>query len=229
MNLYQIRQEVRRILRDDEYPAESVNAAINRVIADINILGRFKFHQLKTELTLVAGTYKYAEPSDMLSEKVLVWAEGTTSEHIVRKRNSVQDMLAEGKFTAQGDVPNEYCRFGGYVYLDPIPSSTAAASKVMVYYWGDLQPLVSDTDTPDIPERYHRNVLSYGAAAQINPVLEVGSTQGMVNLNTLYERAVRSMASQELWDVGSIPTVQRGARWANSHNWGTRQTMDTNA
>lgn len=218
--LYQIRQQVRYLLRDDTYPVEDVNAAINRVLMDINGMGRFKFHQSSSDLTMATSTYKYADPSGLLAEKVLVYRAFTTYETTLAKYEGVIDAFVNEKCLESGDTPETYFRWGGYFYIDPIPTASTNGYKITVYGLYDLVPYTSDQSTSALPDRWARTTLAYGAAYQLNPNLRVGGTEGLKLIGALYEMSLKNMINQEHWDPMVVPAAIRSKRWADSDSWG---------
>ena len=224
MNLYELRQEVRRLLRDDTYPREDVDAAINRVLADVNVSGRYQFHETQTDLTLVSGTYKYAVASDIIAEHLLVYKPESADEVPLDKiQRGLEDAMDADYFSATG-IPTAYLRWGGYWWLDPIPNATAAGQTVRIYGHEDLAKLSNDTDTPGLPSRYH-NVLTYGAAAQINPMIKSESSKGALLITALFSQALNNMRLQENWKPLRIPQLIRGRRFAEQNEWGHVSTL----
>ena len=73
MNRFEIRQEVRRLIRDETYPKRDIDEAINRVIRYINTLHRMRFHQGISDITLVTDDFTYAIPTILIAEEVLVF------------------------------------------------------------------------------------------------------------------------------------------------------------
>ena len=229
MNLYQIRQEVRRLLRDDTYPMEDVTAAINRVIDDINVLGRFQFHEQTYDITLVAGTASYTLPSYMLAPKFLVFDPGGTNERLVKFRSVAweENPIFPSTLAAdRGDAPLEYSRYGSTIYFYPCPNATAAADIVRVYYDKDLVYMISEMDTPSpLPARYHATVLAYGAAAQLAPMLMITTSSGSQTVASAYGNALRNMRNQENWRSMKISRLRPPLRFDTMNTWGNVETL----
>jgi len=225
-----IRRMVRGLLRSDSFPKEDIDNAINRAIEQINIMGRFRFHKTFTNLTMVTDDYDYSVPTTMLAEELLVFDPPVSpkpstkpSFNIVKKAPSLQDALNQGRFVGSGDKPLVYVRFGDEFWFDPIPNTTANGKDVRVYHDADLIPLTHDMDV--IPtrfnQRYTRSIIVMGAALEIEPNLEVNSTTGVTRANNLYQRAVRNMKEQELWEPLTAPNLIRDGRWTSAHTWGS--------
>ena len=234
MRRIQIRREVRSIIRSDDYPKDDIDRAINRVIQQVNVLGRFRFHSTFTDLTMVTDDYDYAVASTMLAEELLVFNPPTSTKpatlptpNFVRKIPTLQDAINEGRFLSSGDVPNFYVRFGDEFWFDPIPNATTNGSVVRVYHDADLPVLTSDMDQPvsRFNERYHRTILAVGAALEIDPLLQVNSAGGNTHLSNIYQRSLRNMQEQELWEPLTSHSLIRDARWTNAHIWGNVGTV----
>ena len=74
-----IRRMVRRKLRSDDFPKDDIDDAINSVIEQINVMGRFRFHKTFTDITMVTDDYDYAVPTTMLAEELLVFDPPTST------------------------------------------------------------------------------------------------------------------------------------------------------
>lgn len=221
MNRYQLREEVRFILRDDSFPQLDINSALNRVIGDINNAGRFRFHQNSVTITPVAGTYSYAVPSTVLAEYSVVWAFAVVNKQaLINKGSELIDPLRSGKFTEAGDLPTDYWRWGDNFLFDPIPNAVTAAYNFTVHCFKDVTELDGDLDTPGIPARYHRNVLAYGAASQISPAAMVKLPSGTISVASAFERAMTNMIRQELWEPYKVERFVPDSRWIRIHQVG---------
>lgn len=221
MNLAQYRLEVRGLLRDESYPESSIDSAINRVIRDINALGRFRFHEAQYSFNLTANDYQYEAPSTVLGEKVFVYAMGNAQyqKEIPRRR----EMWAHGESflpTAVGSVPQEWYRYDNNWYIYPTPDAQMVANgNVTVLYDKDLAQLLSPMDENALPER-HSNVVIYGAASQLRPNLLVASPKGDIAVAQLYREALMGMREQENWNMAYIPTLRVGRRFQQMSKWG---------
>lgn len=224
---YELRQQVRQILRSDSYPREDINSAINRVIADINISGRYRFHRTTSSLTIVAGTYSIAVPSTLLSDYALLFAPGVENyQKLINKGSELIDPFSDGKFISTGDKPEEYWRWGDNFLFDPVPTATMALQTIRVYGEFDLALLSGDFDTSGLPARYHINVLAYGAAAQLAPDQLVRSGgSGPVTVQSAYDEAFKSMIRQEKWEPYQTEEWLRDSLFVGSQNWGNVDTV----
>lgn len=218
MNLIQYRQEIRRMLRDDSYPEADIDAAINRVIADINTLGRFRFHEASYALNLTAGNYTYPVPANVQAEKVFIYG----NNEVPRRREmwTGSPMIPDANNNT-GDTPTEWFRYANNWYIIPIPTATMAANDITVLYDKDLAALLSPLDTNALPDR-HANVIIYGAVAMLRPGLLIGAPEGQVKIDTLADRALSAMREQENWNYGSIPSMRVSHRFKGMVNWGFR-------
>ena len=219
MNLYQLRAGVRSLLRDATYPAEDVDAAINRVLRDINSLGRFRFHEATASIVLIAHQYAYPVPTGIIAEKALIFAPTTTRQFVIPKRSQIYVNNPIIPIT-EGDVPTEYGMFNNQFYLYPRPSVTMALDTMSVLYLLDIPALMSDTSVCALPERWS-NVPIYGAVSQLAPVLLIESVGGKASIEVLYNRALNTMKMQELWRANDVPIMHPGIRFTGKMNtWG---------
>jgi len=206
------------MLRDDSYPEGDIDAALNRVLLDVNSMGRFRFHEASYELDLTANNASYAIPANMLAEKVFIYDLGSNNELEIPRRREM--WTGSPLVSAQtGSAPKEWFSYANNWYIDPIPDATMAANNVTVLYEKDLIPFLSPLDTCSLPDR-HRNVLIYGAVSQLRPGLIVGSPEGDERIENLYLRAVQFMKDQENWNFTSIPFLRSGRRWQSASQWG---------
>lgn len=217
MNLYQLRQAVRREIRDDSFPAEAVDDAINRVIDEINTAGRFRFHQSEADITLVAGTWQYAIPSYFVGEEILVLNAESEDQAILTKDESILTAVRDGRFWDTG-TPEFYIRRGAQFWLSPIPKTADAGDKITVYGHYNLPHLISDGDTSALPDIYENTVLVMGAAVRLSRHLK-GEAQK--ELLADFSVAFSNMKNQEAWEPLVIPRLYRGNIWRNSHTWGS--------
>lgn len=224
---YEIRQQVRQVLRSDSYPREDINSAINRVIADINSSGRYRFHRTYTSLALVADTFEYTVDSTLLSDYALVFAPGvTTKQKIINKGSELIDPYSLGKFIETGDAPTEYWRFGQKFLFDPVPNAVAAAQTVRILGEFDLSLLSGDFDTSGLPNRYHINLLAYGAAAQLAPDALVRSgASGPITVQDAFNESFKSMIRQEKWEPYQTEEWMRDSQFLGSEEWGNVDTI----
>lgn len=224
MNLMLLRTEVRRVLRDETFPSEEVDAAINRVIQDINASGRYRFHEATHSVTLTTNTATYAVQADILAEHALVWKAFTADQVVLHKMtDGLSNALDLGLFQDTGNNPERYLRWGGLWYLDPVPNSAASGTIITIFSMKDLVKLYSPADTCALPAR-HDNVLIYGAAAQINPNLRPDGPKG-VSISQMFNTAFAGMRTQEKWNPDEIYLLKRGPRWNTASTWGNVGTI----
>lgn len=221
MNRFQIRGEVRFILRDETYPELDINSAINRVIGEINS-DRYRFQQTIQTITIVAGTYRYTVPDTMIADYSLVWALGVQNKQkVINKGSEMIDPLSTGKFITTGDEPDMYWRFGPEFWIDPVPTATMAAYGISALSFKDIPDLNGDLEEPSrIPARFHRTVLAYGAAAQITPAALVRTAAGTISVSQAYEKSLILMKRQEGWEPYKTERFDCDDRFALAHLWG---------
>lgn len=221
MNLYQLRLGVRQLLRDDVYPAEDIDAAINRVISEVNAAGTYRFHESSGNLTLVAGTFKHAYPTGLREEYTLVLNPESATEAVLKRIPDMAYAQQVGYFSASG-TPDKYLPFGQYFWLDPIPAAADASKTVRVYGVFDLASLVSDMTANPLGARYD-NVVIYGAVAQIAPTVKVQG--GMVTAAKAYAASFKDMVDRESYKPGYVPSMIRSRRWSEAANWGNIEVV----
>lgn len=228
MTRYELRQQVRQVLRSDSYPREDINSAINRVIADINASGRYRFHRTYATLSgWAAGTFEYAVPTTLVSDYALVFAPGVdTKQKIINKGSELTDPFSKGMFIDTGDAPEFYWRFGQKFLFDPIPTAVAAAQSIRIYGEWDLDLLTGDFDTSGLPARYHINVLAYGAAAQLAPDALIRSgASGPISVGQAFQNAFDSMIRQEKWEPYQTEEFGVDAPALGMEQWGNVDTI----
>ncbi len=220
MNRLQIRRRVNGLLRDDTYPPEAVNEALNRVLLDINGLGRFRFQQNIDTVALVTGTYKYNITSTIIAEKLVVYQlADTVNQAILSKAPDMVDAVVNGAFLTSG-IPTTYARWNAQWWFDPIPDATANGNTISILHYKDIAELSSDISTPGIPTRWHGSVLVYGIAADIAPGLMVRTPQGQMMVQKAYEAARRELLQQELWEPFTNKQLQKDPRWRGFESFG---------
>lgn len=220
MNLLQARRAIRMLLRDDTYPLEDIDLAIESVLSDINVLHRFRFHEATYSFNLTANNSSYSVPTGVIAEKVFVYALGNNSyeKEIPKRREPWASSPIQPSST--GSSPSEWWRYGDNWYINPIPDDTMVTNgNVTVFYDKDLTMPVSPMNNFTLPNR-HRNVLIYGAVANLRPNLIIGSPEGDARAETLYNRTLKSLLDQELWDYAKIPAMRTGPRWDSQNDWG---------
>ena len=222
MKLIQIRKRVRGLIRDDGFPGDDIDDAINLVIEEINNSGRFRFHQNDTDLTLVEDQFQYTVSANIQDELVLVFEPQSTDQKILNAyQGGIISGINDGAFgTSKGDAPTVYAQWKDEWWLDPIPNSTAASKTVRIYYWKDVVSLTDFLDEPSIPARYHHSVIAQGAAAKLRPDTRVGSQ----SIGKAAEGALANMVRQELWNKFESYELQHDDRFIDMEIWGNVDT-----
>lgn len=214
MNRLQVRTAVRNALRDQGYPTESINEALDRVLQDLNMVGRLRFQQQATTVTLVTGTYKYAVTSTILGEDLVVFQVGVLADQkVLGKGPDLVDGFVDGAFTATGDAPTKYFRWADEWWFDPIPNSTANAKVVTIYHYKDLTLPVTDFTALPIPVRYHAGLLVYGVLAEVAPALDIGTGDGRLTALSAYSNAKAQFLAQEKWEANKFPNLITDVRF----------------
>ena len=214
MNRFRIREEVRRIIRDPDFPKDDINSAINSVIASLNQLGRFKFHQGHQDLTLVLNQKDYTL-TNFIAEDLLVFQPDTVDEDPVKKAPDLITPYSQGWFVTPGDQPKYYVIQEGKVWFEPIPNSTAAGKKVRVLGFFDLAFLASDLTEPSLPAGYHVSILAWGAASEIAPTMVVNVQGKSQTIAEVYNFNMNTMLKRENFNALTSHRIIRDDRWRN--------------
>lgn len=219
LNRYQIREEVRRIIRDPDYPKQSIDRAINSVIAYLNTLGRFKFHQTHLDLTLVLSQKDY-NLTGIIAEELLVYDPDTENEKIITKAPDLITPYSQGWFSETGDSPVHYVVWGNKVWFEPIPNSVAAGKTIRVYGAFKLALFSNDTTATSLSDQYCISVLAWGAAAEINPSLVIETSGKQQSINAVYRANLEAMLRTEAWEPMVSHNLIKDRRWAGLYVMG---------
>lgn len=209
MNRIQIREAVRQILRDPDYDARAINLAINSVINTLNNIGRFRFHQGSYTIATEAGEGVYLLPDNFISEVEVVYEPGTTEEKALGKYDGIPINIDEDYMA--------YSLWGGEIHIFPTPTEV---KDVVVYGYFDVPEIFSDVAVPQIPPNYHRSIIAYGAAAEINPTLVIKQGGRSSSIKNAYEFNLTGMLQREKYEERVIPRIQKDERWRNSTIYG---------
>jgi len=221
MNRLQIRNAVRNILRDDGYPTDSINEAINRVLSMVNTSGRYQCQEDTTTITLATDDYKYDVTSTILAEHLVVFQVGVTADQkILKKGPALVDGFADGAFLTTADAPVTYFRWNDEWMFDPIPNSTANDKVVTIYHYKDITELTGDFESPTIPTRYHDTLIVYGTLAEIAPALQMSTGDGKFTAQFAFEKAMNNFKLQEKWIPLKSPNLIKDSRWTGLEAFG---------
>lgn len=217
MYRFQIRNEVRYLLRDETYPATAINAAINRVLTNINNMGRFRFHQDFSDITLVTATASYAVTKTILAEEFVVINPDTTTQKILSKYSSFLDAKVAGAFVTTGDAPKFYARWENLWYFDNVPNATANGKTVRIYHFTDIPKLYGDLEAVTrLPDRYQHTTLAYGVVAELSPAVQLQDGKGgYIAARSAFKESVRDMIMQEKWEPLVSHSLLLGRRWVD--------------
>lgn len=127
-----------------------------------------RLHHKPKEATAVSNVTgggderRIALPSDFDAVVALKYystsTDDDTGENILGKETdlTIVDTTLLDSFSSTTGRPERYCLYGGYVELDPIPSSRGS---LIMRYAAKQAVLIQSTDTPDLDERWHRGWL----------------------------------------------------------------------
>lgn len=205
MTRYELREEVRQILRADGYPPEDINIAMNRVLQDISNSGRYLCQKSTDDITLATGVFSYVVKPTLIAERTLIFDRNTVNEFVINKGTEIEDAYGDGLFKAQGTwmAPNRptYWRWGLNWLFDPIPDASLNGKKVTVFGVFDFPKLAGDLSKPDpLPERWQSTLLVYGTAAQLAPAALVRTATGTLSVEGAYKTSFQHFIRQELWE-----------------------------
>jgi hypothetical protein len=212
---YKIREEVRRFIRDPEFPKADIDKAINSVISTLNILGRYKFHQGYSTITLVASQKAYSIPS-FIAEEVVVYEADTEDQKVLFKAPDIISPYQDGWFSDTDDIPTAYLMWGNQIWFNALPNATAAGKTVRVYGYYRLALLNDDVTVVPLNDAYCISILALGAASEINPNLVIESSGKQSAIGDLYQLNLKSMIKSELWEPAVSHQIMKDPlRWGN--------------
>jgi hypothetical protein len=231
MTRLQIRRRVQALMRDDGYPVEAINEALERVIAHVNNSGRYRWQESTLDLTLVTNTYTYnmttLGSTTFLGDIDVIYnpqsgapgvPSGNTGSWGLHKM-AFDEALEEGRFsTLSTGEPEIYCLPGAgeTLWIDPLPNSTANGKTLRVFGYSDLTPPTGDlTAITGLPARYHSTLLVYGVLAEVAPALQVNSADGYISASKAYTMAFEDFRLQEKWQPHMPVRLRRDNRWDN--------------
>ena len=219
MNRYQVRQEVRRIIRDSDYPKSDIDRAINSVISTLNSLGRFRFNETFHNITLVNADKDYTM-SNFISETAVVLQPDTVDEVILTKVENLTAAYERGWFVTPGDSPVYYAMFGDQMFLEPVPNLVAAGKIVRVHGYYNLASFDNDLTESGLPNKYCTSVLAWGAAAEINPSLVVDNDTRGASIREVFMTNIKAMLAMEGFEAKVQYGIQKDHRWSGLYTMG---------
>jgi hypothetical protein len=232
MNRIQIRYEVRSILRDDTYPKRDIDRAINRVIQRLNGIGRMRYHQDFSLVTMVTDDYDYTLDADIIAEDLVVYDPPVSPKpatlpvpNILLKIPTLVDAHNLGHFLTSGDVPKVYVIYMNELWVSPIPNSTTNGNTIRIYHYADVPNLTHDLDSPParFNPRWHANILALGAAVDISGNLKSG--EASLRHIDQFNKNWHMMLKQEFWEANTSYQLQRDGRWTESAEWGNVESV----
>lgn len=219
MNRYQIRSEVRRIIRDSDYPKPDIDRAINSVISTLNSLGRFRFNETFHDVTLLNADKDYTM-ANFISETAVVLQPDTVDEVLLTKVVNLTAAYERGWFVTPGDSPVYYAMFGDQMLLEPIPNAVAAGKIVRVHGYYNVANFDNDLSESDLPHKYCTSVLAWGAAAEINPSLVVDNDTRGASIREIFMTNIKSMLAMEGFEAKVQHDIRKDHRWRGLYSMG---------
>lgn len=155
MNFVELQAALRRSVKrpdENDVPQEDLGAYINEGYRDL--AGRYAYHQTRNRCTFltVSGQAKYMLPPDLAS--VLRLRDNTHGRKIWKAGDR---KIADQRVPKFEFWPRFYTRYRNYVELVPTPNQDGYV--IEVFYIAIPQLLVLDTDTPVLPETWHRGIV----------------------------------------------------------------------
>ena len=220
MNRYQIRSEVRRIIRDSDYPKQDIDRAINSVLSSLNQVGKYRFGERYHDLVLVNGDKDYTMSNFVSEDAVVFQPASLTEESLLTKVENLTAGIERGYFKTTGSIPAYYAIWGDQMYLEPVPNATASGKTVRVYGYYDLGFFTNDLTVCDLPDKYCTSVLAWGAAAEINPTLVVDQGSRGSSIREVYNFNLQTMLAMERFEAKVQYGIQKDYRWRGLQNMG---------
>lgn len=152
MNLYQLRAEVLAHGFDAGLYTARVNQYLNDALRSLARKIDFYADEASQAFTTTAGQGIYPWPSDLGKARYLRDTDLNVTLHVVRLRELDDSPPSSGR-------PQVYAINGPAFVLWPTPDATY---NMALRYWSLPPLMVSDLDSPTIPQDYH-NVLIYYA------------------------------------------------------------------
>lgn len=156
MDLLQLRTKLRRQVGNPtsgDVTDSLLNEQINQAYKDV--ADRFRFHRNRKLCTFstVVGQAEYGLPADLLS---IIRVRDTTNGVRLIKSDSKRDAALDVATMDNRGKPTHYSRYRTWVTLDPVPDGIYT---IELFYKGNIVDLVSDSDTPVLPDTWHHGIL----------------------------------------------------------------------
>lgn len=156
MNLKEIRDDVRSLIIEP-VPGFRSDEELNRLINQAHQELGMNFRLEKTaQIPLSPGVIFYSLPDDFLS-LVGAWDSEGSSLPIVPITAGTRPLWQSNDRSKQLTV---YV-FGQNIALTPPPDETQGFQEITIFYERKPVQLIRDSDVPEIPEPYHRFLVSY--------------------------------------------------------------------
>ena len=160
---------------DDPMNADAVlTSHLNAALRKIDNLGDPWWLVSETTTPLVADQANYALAANVTRVRYVMVSrnERATRLEAVRRADT-----ASPTFNATGASPTDYSADAGSVILYPAPGAAALPADLLVGVVTSEVALVSNTDTPLMPERYHDALVMYAA---LRSSIRAGSSAELV-------------------------------------------------
>jgi hypothetical protein len=137
---------------DGFFTAPILNDVVNQALQTIEEESYWPWSEVLTTVPLLAGTSGLVLPEDWRAVKAVYIDNNELAQC------SITDLL-RWPATTQG-MPSQWAQSGEGIELAPV---AAGDYQVVLVYYRMQPPLVSDTDQPMLPDRFHPAVVAKGA------------------------------------------------------------------
>lgn len=159
-----------------------------------------------TIATLIAGTGYYTKPADL---RKILWAKlvdtaATSTQADEVDLTDVTDILGdfqqEYDMEAQGDQPQYIYQEGEYLWLYPVPNSTAASKYTVKFKYSERPATLATTDSPAFPSEWHFILEDYAVWRAWNKL--PGKEPEADRAKSVWEENWRQAMQDTVWKAG---------------------------
>lgn len=153
-----LRSSIGNLTSTDDAGDALLNQHINSAYEDIS--NKFRFHKMRKlcDFSTVAGTRRYGIPDGATEVyQVRDLTNNNKLEKLGQRRAEELPIAVDGVVdpVSLRGKPVKYVRTRDFLELHPTPDGTYL---IRVFYKAEYTPLVSDADTPVLPDSWHRGI-----------------------------------------------------------------------
>jgi len=137
------------------FTASVLNQYLNDALGELSAKAQYWGEEQQLVTTTVAGTARVNFPTGFTKIRTVRIADQNMELGLWDLRE-----IDRASANTTG-IPVAYAIDGGTIHLYPTPD---AAYDFDIRYWSTLSPLVSDSDSPTLPPRYHSKLCAYAIA-----------------------------------------------------------------